>query len=103
MPNRGPLKATCGDLKKLMAELPPPRDLKEAEDDEDRLRIKMMATIHGRIGETVAALQAEDEEGTVVFSIEEMDEILDCMPPPPTLAAVREKLGDLRRQTLEGA
>ena len=103
MPNRGPCEATLGEFNALSTELPPPRDLKEAEDDEDRSRIKLMAAIRGRIDETTATLKSEEELGTVIFSVDEIDEILDCLPPPPALAEVRDKLISARLQALEGA
>ena len=95
-----PLSVTLAELKSLKEELPPPGDPKEAEDEEDRRRMKMMTTIHSRIGESIAALQADEEEGTVVFSVEEIDAVLDSLPPPPKLAIVRDKLGELRRKAL---
>ena len=102
MPNRGPVELSLGDVDALTAELPPPRDLSEAEDSEDRQRIKLMTTIHGRLAETRATLQNPEDLGTVIFSIDEIDEILDNLPPPPALAAVRAKLGDLQQRVRGG-
>ena len=99
MPNRGPISVTAADCASLLAELPPPRDLKEAEDDEDRKRIKLHATIRGRVEEQHAALtaaSATEETGALILSVDEVDEILDVLPPPPTLGDVRQRLGELK-------
>jgi hypothetical protein len=105
MPNRGPLEVTVADCATLLDELPPPRDLKEAEDDEDRKRIKLHVTIRGRVEEQHAALSAStasDEKGALILSIDEVEEILDVLPPPPTLADVRKRLANLKLE-LQGA
>ena len=78
---------------------------KEAEDDEDRKRIKLHVTIRGRVEEQHAALSAStasDEKGALILSIDEVEEILDVLPPPRTLAYVRQRLGDLKLE-LQGA
>ena len=102
MPNRGPLEVTVADCATLLDELPPPRDLKEAEDDEDRKRIKLHVTIRGRVEEQHAASTASDEKGALILSIDEVEEILDVLPPPPTLADVRKRLANLKLE-LQGA
>ena len=98
MPNRGPIDVSLADVRSLLAELPSPRDNKEAEDDEDRQRIKLHVSLRSRVEEQVAALSVEGAAGTgvLIFSIDEVDEILDVLPPPPLLTDVRERLQKLK-------
>jgi len=94
MPNRGPVEVTLAEAQALLAELPPPRDVKEAEDDDDRLRIQLLAKLRPRLEEQIAALTAgsEGQLGVLTLSVDEVDEIQDSLPPPPTLDDVRKKL-----------
>ena len=101
MPNRGPVQLSLSECTALLGELPPPMDPKEAEDDEDRQRIALQAKIRTHIEEPKKALEEAGGDGeatcTVILTIDEVDEILDCLPPPPALDAVRTKLGELKR------
>ena len=97
MPNRGPVELSCAEFRALLSELPPSRPLSEAEDQEDRMKIQMHAKIRGVIEEQLKALGDDaDGRGTMTVSTDEVDEILDCLPPPPSLAAVRTRLSDAR-------
>ena len=94
---RGPLTVTPDDLKALLVELPLPRGLEEAEHEEERQRIELMADVHSKV--SAATVTGQD---SIIFSVDEIDEMLDCLPPPPTLATMRDRLADLRRRLLEG-
>jgi hypothetical protein len=100
MPNRGPLEFTRAELVALLAELPPSRPLSEAEDDEDRQLIRLHDKLRERMAEQRNALASDDARGTVVFSIDEADGLLDCLPPPPALAEVRARLGAFHQAML---
>ena len=105
MPNRGKIDVSLAEADSLLAELPSPRDPKEAEDAEDRQRIKLHISIRQRIEEQRSALAAEGapEQGSLIFSTDDIDEILDVLPPPPRLGEVRQRLQALRVEVLEGA
>ena len=104
MPNRGPMPVSLAEVTELLAEMPPPMDPREAEDDEERQRFALQAKIRSHLEEPRKALEAagaaSTENGTVVLSVDEVDELLDSLPPPPALAAVRERLAGLRLQLL---
>ena len=97
MPNRGPITVSSDDLATLLRELPPHMDPKDAEDNEERQRFAKQDKIRSALE---AATAEGGESGKVVLAIDEIDELLDCLPPPPSLAAVREKLAELRRSLL---
>jgi hypothetical protein len=94
MPNRGPCEVTHSEAKALVAVLPEPRNVREAEDDDDRMRIQLVEKLRARLEEQAAALESADESlrGVLTLSVDEVDELLDCMPPPPTLDDVRQRL-----------
>ena len=94
MPNRGPITLTPDDLSTLLDCLPPPRDLKEAEDDEDRMQIKHQSSARQRLEETQAA---GGTEAVVILSIDEVDTLIDCLPPPSSGDCLRPKLTELQR------
>ena len=90
---------TYSEAKALLAELPPPRDLCEAEDDEDRMRIQLLEKLRPRLQELATAMDSANElqRGLLSLSIDEVDELLDCMPPPPTtLDDVRQRLKEAK-------
>ena len=93
MPNRGPCEVTHSEAKALIAVLPD-RNVREAEDDDDRMRIQLVEKLRARLEEQAAALESVDESlrGVLTLSVDEVDELLDCMPPPPTLDDVRQRL-----------
>ena len=94
------MTVSLAEVESLLAELPPPMDPREAEDDEDRQRIALHAKIRTHLDEPRKALEASADAtatGTVILSTDEVDEILDCLPPPPAMASVRDRLGELRR------
>ena len=68
--------------------------MREAEDDDDRMRIQLVEKLRARLEEQAAALESADESlrGVLTLSVDEVDELLDCMPPPPTLDDVRQRL-----------
>ena len=43
------MSLTLEELEELLTELPPVRDIKEAEDEEDRLRVKNLNAAYGRL------------------------------------------------------
>ena len=106
MPNRGPLELSLDECTALLSELPEP-DLADAEDAEDKKRMNLQIKIRQHIDEPRKALAAAGSDGTtmgtVVLSIDEVDEIIDSLPPPPALGSVREKLATLGRTLREGA
>ena len=106
MPNRGPLELSLDECTALLSELPEP-DLADAEDAEDKKRMTLQIKIRQHIDEPRKALAAAGSDGaamgTVVLSIDEVDEIIDSLPPPPALGSVREKLATLGRTLREGA
>ena len=96
MPNRGPVELSLQDIDGLLAEVPE-RDLKEAEDAEERQRFKNQNAVRTRLQAQHDTLKASggaaDATGTVVFSIDEVDLLLDCTPPQ---MAVRARLSQLQ-------
>ena len=98
------MPVSLAEVTELLAEMPPPMDPREAEDDEERQRFALQAKIRSHLEEPRKALEAagaaSTENGTVVLSVDEVDELLDSLPPPPALAAVRERLAGLRLQLL---
>ena len=102
MPNRGPAEFSREELESLLLELPN-KSQSDAEDSEERQRIKVHIALRSRIEEQQTALIAADSSarGAVIFSIDEVDELLDCMPPPPALSEVRSRLAELHRALLE--
>lgn len=93
MPNRGPCEVTHSEAKALIAVLPD-RNVREAEDDDERLRIQLVGKLRVRLEEQAAALESADESlrGVLTLSVDEVDELLDCLPPPPTLDDFRQRL-----------
>ena len=106
MPNRGPLELSLDECTALLSELPEP-DLADAENAEEKKRMSLQIKIRQHIDEPRKALTAAGSDGgamgTVVLSIDEVDEIIDSLPPPPALGSVREKLATLGRTLREGA
>ncbi|KAL1526433.1 hypothetical protein AB1Y20_015145 [Prymnesium parvum] len=103
MPNRGPVDFSSDELAALLDSLPPARDPKEAQDDDERQQLKYLASARGRLEETQAA---DESAGVVIVSIDEVDALIDCLPPPTAgapIAAVRMKLGELQRSLQENA
>ena len=104
MPNRGPMSISLAEATKLLDELPPHMDPKDAEDDDERRRFALHDKIRTHLDEPRKALEEAGGEstatGTVILTIDEVDELLDCMPPPPALSSVRERLAELRRSLL---
>ena len=103
MPNRGPVALSAAEVAVLLGNLPSPRDPKTAEDDEERLQIKYQTAARQRLEEANIAPEAE---GNVVLSIEEVDALIDCLPPPsvdPAAAKLRPKLTELQRDIQENA
>ena len=103
MPNRGPIAVTLQDCATLLGELPPERDLKEAEDDEGRQRIKLHMAIRRRVEEQNTALEQAGGSGNLILSVDEVEEIIDVLPPPPMLADVRKRLSELLIQLRDAA
>lgn len=92
----GPTQFTAEQLAALIECLPPPRDLKEAEDDEERQQIKTLGSAQGRLQE----MRDAGGDGTVVLSIDEVEALIDCLPPPSgagPVSEVRTKLSELQR------
>ena len=102
MPNRGPLDLSAAEASALLDELPPPGDTVDAEaDQDDRRRIALLASARKRIAEVSEDLSKRGApSGVVILSIDEAEEVLDCLPPPPALASVRERLVRFRQATL---
>ena len=99
MPNRGPVDLSAAELKVLQENLPSPRDPKTAEDEEERVQIKNQAAARKRLEE--AGDLGSNTETSVIFSIDEVDALIDCLPPPSAdtaAGAVRKKLTELQRQ-----
>ena len=98
MPNRGPVDLSLAEAQALLHELPPDRDVREAEDDEDRQRIQLLAKMRKHMTEfcTERAAAGDDGPAPLVFSVDEVDEILDSLPPPPALDDVRVRLSKAR-------
>ena len=100
MPNRGPVELSLAELTALLPELPPPMDPKEAEDAEERQRFALQAKIRTHLEEPKIAKEAEggaaDAMCTVVLAVDEVEELIDCLPPSG-LGAVRDKLVALQR------
>ena len=95
------MSISLAEATKLLDELPPHMDPKDAEDDDERRRFALQDKIRTHLDEPRKALEEAGGEstatGTVILTIDEVDEILDCLPPPPALDAVRTKLGELKR------
>ena len=86
---------TLAEMTTLLSELPLPMDPRDAEDDEDRQRIALQTKIRSHLDEPRKALEAAGDDtatGPVMLTIDEVDEILDSLPPPPALASLRERL-----------
>ena len=94
MPNRGPLVLTADEGHALLAELPE-RDVGDAEDADEERRYKLLAASRQRVQ---LAVDAPDGSAIVItVSIDEVDEILDVLPPVPELASLRDKLSSLHQ------
>ena len=101
MPNRGPLSLTEAERDALLSELPPTADLDEAEDAEERRRMGSMNDVRERL---VKVECCNEQEGSIVFSTDEIDCILDHLGPPcEKLGSLQQKIGELRRHLLAGA
>ena len=100
MPNRGPMSISLAEATKLLDELPPHMDPKDAEDDDERRRFALQDKIRTHLDEPRKALEEAGGEstatGTVILTIDEVDELLDCMPPPPALDDVRGRLKEAK-------
>ena len=97
MPNRGPVALQLDHAKTLLKELPSPRDEAEADDNEDRLRIRLQAKMRTQIEQYCATLEAQGStaQATLVMSIDEVEECLDSIPPSGH-AALRGILKDAK-------
>ena len=99
MPNRGPLELSLEEVSALLGELPSSSDLAEmkadAEDNEERLRVKHLGSAKERLEER----QQSASGGAVVFSVDEVDELLDRLPPPSdaSFTVLRAKLVKFRQ------
>ena len=98
MPNRGPLELSAAEAAALLAELRH-IDMADAEDADERERYKLICGARERVQ---LAASHHDGVGTViaVLSSDELDTVLDVLPPPPALGTVREKLGALHEALL---
>ena len=110
MPNRAPTTLSSSEASALLASLPD-LSMDDAEDDEDRKRIKTAQACRGRLNELKASL-ADDASGSVIFSVDEVDLLLDGLPldgdPTPggiaaeIFAGLRTKFSELLREVSGG-
>ena len=89
MPNRGPVELNLSEATTLLDELPATRELSEAEDEDDRTRIKLVAKLRPRLEEhrSTLASATDGERFVITMSVDEVDELVDCLAP-----------GELRRR-----
>ena len=99
MPNRGPVSFTEPERKVLVDEIGPTQDLQDAEDQEERKRMQTMNAVRSRLDEISFA---DGEQGNVVLSTDEIEELLDALGPAAVaLQVVQKKLSDARRHLME--
>ena len=103
MPNRSPVELTLAESSTLLSELPL-MEQEDAEDDDDRRRIRLLTKLRTTIEAHRASLSAAPSEAraALVLSIEEADECLDCLAPEPRFEAVRGRLTEARVKMLGG-
>jgi len=82
MPNRGPIELSDAEAAALLAELPPPVDPRDMDAD-DRRRAGLLAALRSRLAEVRESMsESGRSSASAVLSIDEAEELLDCLPPP---------------------